>query len=90
MRLIIMRHGESQNNVLSKISHELSRQYRTAEPEISNVAIGECRAVGTKLTEMGLNFDLMLCGAQKRAVQSLKYVRETLVSAATTPCEILK
>jgi len=45
--------------------------------------------VGRALTEMGLKFDLMLTSAHKRAILSLKNVRETYAHAATTPCEIM-
>ena len=49
----------------------------------------DCQAVGTRLTEMGLRFDLMLTSAHKRAVLSLKNVRETYAFTSETPCEVM-
>ena len=45
--------------------------------------------LGRALSDMGLKFDLMLTSAHKRAILSLKYVRETYAHSATTPCEIM-
>lgn len=44
-----MRHGESQNNVLSKISKELYHEKRSAEPEISDLGLKECEQLGAWL-----------------------------------------
>ena len=84
-----MRHGESQNNILSKISHEAWANHRTAEPELSDKAIRECRQVGTRFSEMGLKFDLMITSCHKRAILSLKHVRETYLEAAAVPCKVM-
>ena len=35
MRLIFMRHGETFNNMVAKISREAYEQQRVAEPELS-------------------------------------------------------
>ena len=43
MRLIIMRHGESQNNVLENISVDLWRANRVADPDLSAAGVAECR-----------------------------------------------
>ena len=45
--------------------------------------------VGAKLTEMGIRFDMMLTSAHKRAILSLKNVRETYQFAESTPCGIM-
>ena len=84
-----MRHGETNNNVLFKISKAAWVDHMTAEPELSAQGVEECKMVGTRMTEMGLNFDLMLTSAHKRAIQSLKNVRETYANSQSTPCEIL-
>lgn len=84
-----MRHGESQNNVLAKISAEAHRNHRTYEPELSQLGAEECRMVGAKLTEMGIRFDMMLTSAHKRAILSLKNVRETYQFSESTPCAIM-
>lgn len=91
MRLIIMRHGESQNNILSKISREAWRQHRTSEPELSDQGVDECRRTGARMRELGFEFDLMLTSAHKRAVLSLKHVRDTFKSTASSlpPCAIM-
>ena len=72
-----MRHGESQNNVLRKISPQLWETNRSNEPELSDRGIDDCRATGARLSDLGFTFDLMLTSAHKRAVLSLKNVRDT-------------
>ena len=91
MRLIIMRHGESQNNVLSKISREAWREHRTSEPELSDLGVEECRQTGARMRELGFEFDLMLTSAQKRAILSLKHVRDAFKSAEgiLPPCAVM-
>ena len=42
MRLIIMRHGETTNNILSKISEEIYQKERVAEPELSQKGELDC------------------------------------------------
>lgn len=42
MRLVIMRHGESGNNILSKISDELYLTQRKPEPELSPKGEADC------------------------------------------------
>ena len=70
-----MRHGESTNNVLSKISKELYYQKRVAEPEISEQGIKECEKVGEWLRTNGIKIDHIYTSAHKRAVLSSKHVR---------------
>ena len=84
-----MRHGESLNNIMSKISAEAHQRYRTYEPEMSPQGVEWCRRVGTRLSEMGIKFDLMLTSCHKRALLSLKNVRETYIHTETTPCEVM-
>ena len=38
---------------------------------------------------MGIKFDAMLTSASKRAILTLKYLRETYVHSETTPCEVM-
>lgn len=58
-----MRHGESQNNVLSKISPQLWQEKRTNEPELSARGVDDCRAAGARFSELGITFDLMITSA---------------------------
>ena len=88
MRLIIMRHGESQNNILGKISVEAWRDHRTSEPELSAQGIADSRAVGERLAQLGIKIDLMLTSAHKRAILSLKNVRDTY-TLPHPPCEVM-
>ena len=83
-----MRHGESQNNVLAKIDDTVYRQYRQAEPELSDTGVADCRMLGAKLKEIGLKIDHMYTSAHKRAVLSLKNVREAM-DAKNIPCSIM-
>jgi hypothetical protein len=41
-----MRHGESYNNVLSKISNELYEKDRVPEPELSQKGKNDCTLIG--------------------------------------------
>ena len=77
MRLILMRHGESQNNVLSKIAQEVYEQYRTYEPELSELGVQESIQMGKALKNSGINIDFMLTSAHKRAILSAKCILET-------------
>ena len=82
-----MRHGESQNNVIAKIfPHDIYIAQRTSDPELSQQGIEDCRMAGTRLSEMGIKFDVMLTSAHKRAILSLKNLRETYVHSDDTPC----
>ena len=81
-----MRHGESQNNVLAQISASVFNENRTAEPELSTKGIRDCRSVGARLAQLGIKVDLMLTSAQKRAILSLKHLRDTYDRAV--PCQI--
>ena len=84
-----MRHGQSQNNILSELGDEICKKYRVADPELTQLGVNECRMVGQRLSEMGIQLDMMLTSAMKRAILSLKYVREGYQNAANTPCGIL-
>ena len=45
--------------------------------------------LGTRLSELGLSFDLMLTSPQKRAILSMKHLRDTYTNAAEIPCKIM-
>ena len=49
MRLILMRHGESQNNVVHKISDEFGYKHRVPDPELSDLGKQECEDLGCRL-----------------------------------------
>ena len=68
MRLIMMRHGESQNNVVHQISDEFGWQHRVDDPKLSPMGMEECEAVGKKMSEIGLKFDVILTSAHLRAL----------------------
>ena len=80
MRLVIMRHGETINNVLAAISTELYIRDRTPEPELSEKGVSDCRAVGEALKSMKLHIDYMFTSPHKRAILSAMLVRETFKS----------
>ena len=71
-----MRHGESQNNVLSKISNELYQEKRSAEPEISEKGLKECEEIGTWLNINKFKIDHIYTSAHKRALLSALHVRK--------------
>ena len=81
MRLIIMRHGESTNNVLEDISEELYRVKRESDPYLSDVGEQECKNLGVRLTELGIRIDLMVTSAHRRSIQSLKNIRDSYTYA---------
>ena len=59
MRLILMRHGESQNNAMKRVSKELWDKYRLCEPELSEKGIEDCQKLGLRLKELGIKIDYM-------------------------------
>ena len=65
-----MRHGESQNNVLHKISHEYGFKHRVPDPELSQMGRKEAVDLGERLAEIGVKLDVILTSAFKRALQS--------------------
>ena len=84
-----MRHGESQNNVLANIDRQMWREHKVVEPELSQQGEADCRAIGQRFSELGIRFDLMLTSAHKRAIQSLKLVRETYANSNEIPCQLM-
>ena len=68
------------------ISRDTHRLYRTSEPELSAQGVKASQEAGKSLTEMGIKFDLMVTSAHKRAILTLKHVRDNYVHSATTPC----
>jgi len=79
MRVIFMRHGESQNNVYAKMDRALYEEKRTFEPELSTQGVQDCRDLGSAIKDMGLNIDCILTSAHKRAILSARNVRETFI-----------
>ncbi len=71
-----MRHGESQNNVLGKISKEAYNEKRVSEPEISLEGIQECEQLGEWLRTNKIQIDQMYTSAHKRAIMSVQAVRK--------------
>ena len=65
-----MRHGESGNNLLAKISYQLYNEKRVAEPELSPEGVLQCFAVGQYLKRTGIKIDEFICSAHKRAILS--------------------
>ena len=43
MKVIIMRHGESVNNVLAKVDEQIYHENRVAEPELSAQGVEDCK-----------------------------------------------
>ena len=83
MRLILLRHGESYNNVLYQSVNFDSKAYREIrglEPKVSEVGEAASLAIGAKMAEMGLKFSKIMCSAQKRALITAKLVRDGLNS----------
>ena len=68
-----MRHGESANNILAKISKEEYKSKRVAEPELSPQGVKECEQVGEWLRTTGVQIDSALTSAHKRAILSTKH-----------------
>ena len=81
-----MRHGESQNNILAKMSADVYEKYRTFEPELSELGVKESRAVGAAMKAAGINIDIILTSGMKRAILSAKHVGE---SFPEVPCQLV-
>ena len=76
MRVIIMRHGESYNNILGMISREDYENKREFEPKMSEIGNQSCIQMGQKMKELGFEFSKILCSAHRRAILSAKLLRE--------------
>ena len=77
MRLIFMRHGESQNNILAKIDRTIYQERRVYEPELSELGVSECKQLGQAVKAAGIQIDLVLTSAHKRALLSARHVLES-------------
>ena len=76
MRIILMRHGESGNNILALISKQVYEQVRTHEPELSDIGQESCRRMGEEMNKLNFKIDKIYCSAHKRAILSAKFFRE--------------
>ena len=88
MRLILMRHGESQNNAMKAISKELWDKHRLCDPELSAQGMEDCKKLGLRMKETRIKVDHMYTSCVKRAILSLKYVREA-IDGADLPCHVM-
>ena len=61
MRLILMRHGETVNNILAMVSRKDYNEKRTYEPELSPSGSDACRRMGAKFAELGFKLDKIMC-----------------------------
>ena len=68
MRLILMRHGESQNNVVHKIGDDFGYKHRVPDPNLSEMGKSECEELGRKIAEIGIKLDVILMSAHRRAL----------------------
>ena len=71
-----MRHGESQNNVVHKISDEFGYKHRVVDPNLSEMGKAECQELGKRLAEIGIQLDIILMSAHRRALQSAALVKK--------------
>ena len=72
-----MRHGETQNNLLHRISVEAYNQHRSYEPELSEDGARDSQRLGKAMSEAGFALDVILTSAHKRAILSAKHVIES-------------
>ena len=63
---------------MAKISRELYERDRTAEPELSEIGVRDCKRAGESLKSMGIKIDKFITSAHKRAILTAKHVRENL------------
>ena len=61
MRIILMRHGETQNNILAMVSKESYETQRLEEPELSERGEKSCRRMGKEMGNLGFNIDRIFC-----------------------------
>jgi broad specificity phosphatase PhoE len=57
MRIIVIRHAESTNNLLSKDSYESYATSRTEDPKITEKGVQDCVTVGKFLSECNFPID---------------------------------
>ena len=63
MRIIFIRHGESQNNIEMMKGRENYEERRTHEPKVSEVGLDASIRLGKELKELGIEFDKIFCSA---------------------------
>ena len=61
MRIILMRHGETQNNILAMVSKDSYETQRLEEPELSEIGEKSCRRMGKEMGNLGFHIDKILC-----------------------------
>ena len=80
MRLIIMRHGESTNNLVMMVTNtndeKLYDSLREQEPSVSQLGIDASFNMGKKLSEMKIDLDAIYCSGHKRALVTTKHFIE--------------
>ena len=79
MRIILMRHGESFNNIsyyLANGDEEAFQKLRHYEPKMSQTGNDSCFKMGGKLAEMKVKFNRIMCSGHRRALISAKLLRE--------------
>jgi broad specificity phosphatase PhoE len=57
MKIIIVRHAESANNVLSMVSYELYMSSRSSDPSLTEAGVLQAEKVGKFLKEFGFKID---------------------------------
>ena len=87
MKIIFVRHGESENNVISedKADVENSRDFelrRSADPSITSLGRSQVARAGERLAQRGLSVERVYCSFLQRALQSAEILCSFLPSAA--------
>ena len=78
MRLILIRHGESENNVLSHKFLDVDEyaDKRQEDPNVTDQGMKDTFALARKLSDSGVKIERLYTSAFKRSLISAKILRE--------------
>lgn len=71
MKLVLVRHGESQWNLENKFTG-------WTDVDLTEKGVNEAKNGGRKLKELGIQFDVAFTSYQKRAIKTLNYILEEI------------
>lgn len=71
MKLVLVRHGESQWNLENKFTG-------WTDVDLTEKGVNEAKNGGRQLKELGINFDVAFTSYQKRAIKTLNYILEEI------------
>ena len=68
MRVILLRHGESQNNAIREDNLDNYQSIRESDPDVTKNGIEDTILTGQKFKSLGIKIDKILTSAFKRSL----------------------